>query len=144
MQPRIYKMNWFVRAITLGMPIAITLAPAGIYIEPEYFDDPQVRNHESIHWYQQIEMLIIFFYLWYIIEWLIRIFINWKRAYMSISLEREAYNNDGDMNYPLRRDPWSWLNYMRQKAKFFPVIIYTSGRSLIEQRKRRKHETHRP
>jgi len=138
MRPRIYRMNWFVRAITLGIPIAITLAPFGIYIEPEYFDDAQVRNHETIHWYQQIEMLIIFFYLWYIIEWLIRIFINWKRAYMSISLEREAYNNDGDMNYPSRRDHWSWLNYMRQKAKFIPVIIYTSGRSLIEQRKQKR------
>lgn len=39
-------------------------------------------------------MLILPFYIWYLIEWLIRLVVNFKMAYMSVSFEREAYRND--------------------------------------------------
>lgn len=35
-----------------------------------------VLNHERIHTRQQIEMLVLPFYLWYIVEWLIRLIIS--------------------------------------------------------------------
>ena len=134
MQPRIYKMNWFVRLITLGWPVAITLAPVGIYIEPKYFDDPQVRNHESIHWHQQCELWFLGFYVWYLFEWLVRLVVNWKMAYMSVSFEREAYQNDDSPVYWQNRKRFAWLSYLRRNGRFKVKRCYCSGRELIRLR----------
>ena len=109
-------MNRFVKFITGGgSVIGITLAPFGIYVKKEYLSRKATINHESIHWKQQLEMLIIFFYLWYGIEWFIRIFINGKDAYYNISFEREAYSNEYDLNYIKSRKHFSWLKYMKKK-----------------------------
>jgi len=44
------------------------------------------------------ELLFIFFYIIYILEWLIRLFIN-KNAYKNISFEKEAYSNENNLEY---------------------------------------------
>lgn len=70
-------------------------------------------NHERIHFRQQIELLILPFYLWYVIEYLIHR-IKGKssnQAYMSISFEREAYANDDDLAYLKKRRLWSFWKY---------------------------------
>ena len=86
----IKRMNLFVRIITFGWPDAITLAPFGIYIKERRLCNRTIRNHEMIHWRQQWEMLIIFFYLWYFIEWVVKLFIYGRKAYHNLSFEREA------------------------------------------------------
>ena len=50
-------------------------------------------NHEAIHTEQMKEMLYIFFYIWYGIEYLIiRLFhIKQHDAYKDVSFEEEAY-----------------------------------------------------
>ena len=87
-KPKFKKFNWFVKIITFNWPLAITLSPFGIYVNQRYstIEDlsERTKNHESIHWKQQLEMLIIIFYLWYGIEWLIKMFIYGKKAYMNI------------------------------------------------------------
>lgn len=95
--------------------IGITLCPFGIYLNERYLTREKTINHESIHWQQQLEMLIIFFYLWYVIEWIIRIFTNGNAAYRSLSFEREAYGNDDNLDYLKTRKPFSWLKYMIKK-----------------------------
>ena len=49
-------------------------------------------NHEKIHLAQQLELLIIPFYIIYFIEWIFK-------RYRNISFEKEAYANQEDMNY---------------------------------------------
>ena len=73
-----------------------------------------VLNHERIHLRQQIELLIIPFYLWYITEFVILIikYKNWNLAYRNISFEKEAYRNESDFNYLENRSFWQFLNYM--------------------------------
>ena len=71
-------------------------------------------NHESIHTAQLKEMGYIFFYIWYFIEWLIRLFIN-SDAYRNISFEREAFINDDNLDYLKTRECFSWLKYIKQK-----------------------------
>ena len=69
-------------------------------------------NHESIHTAQMKEMLYIFFYLWYGVEWLIRWVgcgFNSEEAYRNILFEREAYTNDGNLDYLESRKLFSWL-----------------------------------
>lgn len=48
-------------------------------------------NHESIHTEQMKELLYVGFYLCYLIEWIVRLFMK-GNAYRNISFEREVYN----------------------------------------------------
>jgi len=99
----------------LGATLAITLCPFGVYFkDQETMNNKEIINHESIHWKQQLEMLVIFFYIWYIIEWVIRIFVNGKQAYISISFEQEAYDNDNNLNYLSTRKHFSWFKYLNK------------------------------
>lgn len=70
-------------------------------------------NHEKIHSKQIFEMLIIFYYIWYILEWLIRFIIcfDFHQAYRNISFEEEAYENQNNLDYLKNRKLFSWLNY---------------------------------
>lgn len=75
-------------------------------------DNEILINHEKIHIRQQLELLIIFFYLWYILEyfyWYIKL-RNGYLAYKSISFEKEAYANERNINYLKHRKLWSFLN----------------------------------
>ena len=49
-------------------------------------------NHEKIHLAQQLELLIIPFYIIYLIEWIFK-------GYRNISFEKEAYTHQEDINY---------------------------------------------
>lgn len=115
-EPKIKKMNWFIRTITFNRIAGITLAPFGVYLKEQYLTDQTTIRHESIHWKQQLEMLIVFFYVWYLVEWIIRMFTNFGRAYESISFEREAYANEYDLDYLKRRKHFAWVGYFRKKV----------------------------
>lgn len=74
-------------------------------------------NHEHIHGEQQKEMLVIFFLLWYGIEWVVRL-IQYKdahKAYRNISFEREAYTNENNQTYIPSRKHYSWIHYLKLK-----------------------------
>lgn len=72
-------------------------------------------NHEKIHLRQQLELLIIPFYFWYVIEFFVRLVVykNWIKAYKNISFEREAYTNEKDLNYLKSRSFWNFINYTK-------------------------------
>lgn len=79
----------------------------------------RMLNHEKIHTAQMKEMLFVFFYLWYFIEWLIRLIIDRKTAYKSISFEREAYAND-EISYLPNRKPYEWIKYLSKQKNAIP------------------------
>lgn len=62
-------------------------------------------NHESIHFKQQKECLIIPFYILYFIFWLIY-------GYRNIPFEREAINNDHKSTYLVVRKRFEWIKYI--------------------------------
>ena len=83
-------------------------------------------NHESIHTEQMKELLYIFFYIWYGIEWLIRTAsysirflgrlirdvkrkFNPKLAYRKMYFEKEAYKYEDDFNYLEVRKRYAFL-----------------------------------
>lgn len=68
--------------------------------------DDITYNHEAIHTAQMKELGYVLFYVLYLIEWLIRLFMN-GNAYRNISFEREAYENEKDMNYLNVRKPYA-------------------------------------
>jgi hypothetical protein len=71
-------------------------------------------NHERIHLRQQAELGILPFYLWYLVEYLIRWFQhrNHYRAYRNISFEREAFANDQNLMYLKNRPFWGFWGYL--------------------------------
>lgn len=75
---------------------------------------PSDYNHESIHTSQMKEMLYILFYIWYIIEWFIKLlkYRNSKTAYNQISFEREAYSNQSNEDYLNNRKHFAWFKYI--------------------------------
>ena len=75
---------------------------------------PTIINHERIHLRQQIEMLVLPFYIWYLSEWLIRFAScrNFDHAYRHISFEKEAYAMENDLEYLKGRRFWAFLKYL--------------------------------
>ncbi len=70
-------------------------------------------NHEKIHLRQQIELLIVLFYLFYVVEFAIRYvkLKSWEQAYKSISFEKEAYKNEGNPKFLKKRPFWNFIHY---------------------------------
>jgi len=69
-------------------------------------------NHERIHTSQMREMLYVFFYIWYGIEWLVKLFKHKKQSYYNISFEREAYENEYNPSYLRERKLFAWVKYI--------------------------------
>lgn len=115
---KIKRKNWLLKKITSDRIVGISLAPFGIYLRDDVFDsgDSIVINHERIHWKQQIEMLIVFFYIIYVVEWGVRLVFNRNLVYENISFEKEAYQMERDLHYLKRRKLFSWLKYLFHKT----------------------------
>ena len=76
--------------------------------------DKILINHEKIHLKQQIELLWIPFFIWYFIEFLVRLVIirKWDKAYKNISFEKEAYLNETDFDYSKNKMWGSFIKYL--------------------------------
>nr|WP_282043569.1 hypothetical protein [Winogradskyella flava] len=70
-------------------------------------------NHEKIHLRQQIELLILPFFVFYGFEFIVRLIIyrKWMLAYRNVSFEREAYRKEKDLDYLRSRPFWAFLKY---------------------------------
>ena len=75
-------------------------------------------NHEKIHLKQMQEMLWVFYYLWYGIEYVIvRLFHSKQNnAYHDISFEEESHNNDENVEYLKTRKHYAWIKYVKIKS----------------------------
>lgn len=93
---------------------------------------PSTLRHENIHRRQYMECMIlalpvalflgwlvswwflllvpVFYYLLYVGEWLIRLFMP-GNAYRNISFEREAYQNQNNPGYLGERRLFVWMKY---------------------------------
>ncbi|MAT89885.1 MAG: hypothetical protein CMC35_04260 [Flavobacteriaceae bacterium] len=93
---------------------AITLWPFVVVRDKNCLEDWVLIQHEKIHVRQQLELLILPFYLWYVLEFLLRWIRSGDRslAYRNISFEREAYQNEKDPNYLKMRSWGAFLKYI--------------------------------
>ena len=122
--------EFIVNLFTFGNPGigSITLFPF-IFIRSHYrtITDPefqtklaQLINHEKIHIRQYIELGVIFFYLFYILNWIMNIFLYklfLEDMYQNIVFELEAYNNQDDPEYLKRRGFWAWRKSWKLRKK---------------------------
>ncbi len=77
--------------------------------------DKLMIRHEIIHLRQQLEMLVIPFYFFYLLNYLYNrtIYSDHYEAYMNIVFEREAYANDAFPDYLKHRKLFSWRKYLK-------------------------------
>ena len=75
-------------------------------------------NHEKIHLRQQLELLILPFFIWYGLEYVFRLFQykNTYLAYKNICFEREAYDNESNLNYLKNRKFFKFIDYLKLKG----------------------------
>ncbi|MCX2582682.1 hypothetical protein [Pedobacter sp. MR22-3] len=76
--------------------------------------DQDIINHENIHLRQQLELLILPFYILYLVNYLIN-FIRYqehRKAYLSIVFEKEAYHYESDINYLKKQNWYGWIKLL--------------------------------
>ena len=107
---------------TVVLPFLIGKSFSAMSIYPFIFlknkkieGDQNLIRHELIHFRQQRELLWVFFFIWYFLEFVIKWMAYGERlkAYRNISFEREAYRYENDDDYPLNRKPFAFLQYLR-------------------------------
>lgn len=112
MKPLILYSPRFFRWLSLGSRRHHTMAlwPFILTSLPKNRMPVRVKRHEIIHLRQQLELLIVPFYLWYIMEFCwYRLRNDSYTAYRKIRFEREAWANDSHCGYLRRRKPWNWI-----------------------------------
>ena len=93
----------------------LTLFPFILVSSKNDVSDKVLLNHEKIHIRQQLELLILPFYVWYFLEFLFR----WAQhknkfvAYRNISFEREAYAFEKKQDYLKSRKVWSFFKFLK-------------------------------
>lgn len=94
--------------------VGLSLWPFIILKNSTLKKDAVLIHHEHIHLKQQKELLLVFFYVLYILEWLLRSlwYLDTYKAYQNISFEREAYANEVHLNYVAQRKPFSFIKYL--------------------------------
>ena len=91
----------------------VTLFPFVLVKTKKDLKDLVFLNHEQIHFRQQMELLVVFFYLFYLLEFLVRwaFLKNRNKAYRAISFEKEAYSKENDLGYLKERKCFVFLKY---------------------------------
>lgn len=107
----VIALKWLFRKNFVGMAIF----PFILLRDKKDKGDLHLVHHERIHIIQQLELLVIPFYMWYGIEYTYRL-LQYKfdshKAYRNISFEREAYANEHDLDYLKKRKFYSFLKYL--------------------------------
>jgi len=94
---------------------AMAIYPFILVKRKEFSENAELINHERIHHRQQLELLIIPFYLIYLLNYLFNLlrYRNHYKAYREIVFEREAFALDSDLDYLNKRKLYSFLSFIK-------------------------------
>ena len=73
-----------------------------------------LMNHERIHLRQQMELLVLPFFVIYGLDYLVKLirYRDKSLAYRNIVFEREAYQNENALDYLKSRSFWKFMKYV--------------------------------
>jgi hypothetical protein len=73
-----------------------------------------LMNHERIHLRQQLELLVLPFFVIYGLDYVVKLirYRDKNLAYRNVVFEREAYENENDLDYLKSRSFWRFLKYV--------------------------------
>jgi hypothetical protein len=95
-------------------PIQLNAISFGPFVFCKRKATTRVRQHETIHYRQQLELLFVLQWVLYLTFWLwgYLLYKNGRLAYYNNPFEVEAYNNEYIKGYLDNRKLFSWLNYL--------------------------------
>lgn len=104
-------MNYPVIVVPFLPAAAMAVFPFILVKKASYRSDVVLIQHEKIHLQQQLELLVMPFYLFYLFHYLVNLirYRNHEKAYLLIIFEREAYKHDNDENYLVNRRFCAWI-----------------------------------
>ncbi len=97
--------------LSLMAPINIKAITLFCFVLSTGTIDEKTRRHETIHFQQYLETLVVGFLLIYIFDFIVG-YIKYKNGYMAyrmISLEQEAHMYDDVEDYLTTRTRYTWL-----------------------------------
>lgn len=111
MGPIFIKNSVVPKVISIFSPIdvyAITLFPFVFLSEGL---NEETRMHETIHFQQYMETLVIGFLIIYVYDYVLRYikYGNGEKAYFKLRAEQESYDNDSDPDYLSKRKRFEWI-----------------------------------
>ena len=94
--------------------VGIAIYPFIFLKQAQLKDDEILVNHEKIHLKQQRELLVVFYFPLYFMEWLFNLcrYRDTKKAYQKISFEKEAYQNEHNLQYLKTRKHWTFIKHL--------------------------------
>jgi hypothetical protein len=109
--PVIIKAKWILKIVSWinGFEVSGIEYIFPFVIVNDLSNDTLIR-HETIHFRQMCETLVVGFYVLYIYYYLKNRFggLNHELAYMQIPFEIEAYKNQNNINYLKTRKKYCW------------------------------------
>ena len=95
-------------------PIEIGAISFGLWVWSRGEVSERLKNHETIHYKQQVELLFVAFWLLYASFWLLGLVRHrsGSTAYRENPFEREAYTHDQDLDYLKDRKHYAWVKYI--------------------------------
>ena len=108
-------MRYFRLVIPMLPVTAMALFPFVLFDRHDRASDQILLRHEQIHLQQQIELLVLPFYLMYAYYYLKGRFKgnSAKAAYRAIPFEREAYLHEASSDYLNSRCRFAWMKYRK-------------------------------
>lgn len=97
----VIRSNWFTSMLGI---LGIAIFPF-IIIKRGSSREDKLINHERIHIRQELEMLVIPFYLLYF-------YYSIRRGYRNNPFEIEAYDNEDNLDYLKSRKLYSWTKHI--------------------------------
>jgi hypothetical protein len=93
---------------------AMALYPFMLFKRKNLRENESIIRHEQIHFRQQRELLIVFFYPIYLLNYVLNLarYRDHNKAYFNISFEREAYQNESDLTYLNKRKLFAWTRLL--------------------------------
>lgn len=112
----IITSKFLTNLFTFGNADGVLLFPFVFLKEPHLATDEVFVNHERIHFYQALELLVIPFYIIYGLEFICKsiMYRSFELGYRNISFEREAYINQSNLNYLKKRKIFSFLKEFKK------------------------------
>lgn len=119
MKGKVIVSHFWTKFFSGGRAQAITIFPFIFLKRPADRKDKILLNHENIHIRQAVELLVLPFYIWYLTEFLVRLiqYRNFFNAYIHISFEREAFDQEENLYYLKNRKCYSSFRYLRRRKR---------------------------
>ncbi len=114
-KPIIFEYSRVPEWLSKIAPIEVWACNFGPFIWCRGEMSEETKRHETIHFYQQLELLFVFQWILYGLFLVIGRFTtgSWKRSYFHNPFEVEAYEHDEKKDYLKERKPWAWTKYIK-------------------------------